>query len=105
VPTISRLRNTWLPIRISSLAGLAFAFVGSDIKRLSSSHQGHNLEAVTVVQHAFGVTAARNYIQVQLDRQRPRIQLQRFQQLRDRRPGGDVARLSIHNDLHDLATP
>jgi hypothetical protein len=75
------------------------------MKRLSSSHQGHNFEAVTVVQQTFGVTAARNYIQVQLDRQRPRIQPQRLQQLRDRRPSGDVVRLSIHKDLHDLATP
>jgi hypothetical protein len=53
------------------------------------------------VQNAFGVIPTRDQLEIPLDRQIPRLHLERGYQAGDRRPRFDLARLAIHHNFHE----
>jgi hypothetical protein len=58
-----------------------------------------DFEPVPLVQDAFRVSFARDDLKVSLDSQKPRRQLEQFDELGDARSRGDLARVAVDDDL------
>src|SRR5688572_26919337 len=71
--------------------------MSTDMKS-SSPHQRYHFNLVPVAQHALGMLAARNQLEVDFHGQVGGPQLQLRKQLRDRAAGRHVTRLAVESD-------
>jgi hypothetical protein len=67
--------------------------------RSAAADERDDFEAVPLVQEALGVLFPGHDLEVSLDGQKPAGELQQFEELCDRRSRGDLARVTVDDDL------
>src|SRR5690242_10351760 len=99
VPTSRREWNTRPPM----VSGMSFTTSTAVVIGSPSAHEMHQLDRVTLGDAHIAQRRPAHDAAVVLDDHGARVELQRRQQLQQRRAVGDGARLAVHHDLDCLA--